>query len=74
MTSRPSLKLMACLYPFGAGAAAINVFFASLLGSWAGWSVLSPVASVWIGVLLGVPVTWAFARHIQSLARKADKG
>lgn len=71
MTARPSIKLLAGLYPFGAGAAAINVFFASLIGSWIGWPVLTPQASVLIGAVLGGPVTWVFARHIQSLIAKA---
>ena len=55
------------LYPFGAGAMATNVFFASLIGSWAGLPVLSPVCSVVLGAVIGVPATWVFARHIRKL-------
>ncbi|MCD9146615.1 NnrT protein [Pseudophaeobacter flagellatus] len=72
MTSRPSFKLFACLYPFGAGAAAVNVFFAALIGSWLGWEVLTPQISVLIGAFLGVPVTWVFACHIKKLMEQAD--
>ena len=70
--ARPSWRLVAALYPFGAGAAAINLFFASLLGTWVGWRVLSPAEAVAWGLLLGAPATWAFACHIASLMRQAD--
>lgn len=67
-----SVRLFFILYPFGAGAMAVNVFFASLIGSWIGWPVLTPVQSVLAGAVLGVPATWAFARHIRGLMEKAD--
>lgn len=74
MSTRPSLgRLFLYLYPFGAGAMTVNVFFASLIWSWIGWPVLTPVQSVLGGAVLGVPATWAFARHIRSLMEKADK-
>ncbi len=38
----PFLKLFAALYPFGAGAMGVNLFFASLIGSWVGWPALTP--------------------------------
>lgn len=59
------------LYPFAMGAMAGNVFFASLIGSWVGLPVLSPVWSVVAGALIGVPAAWAFARHIRSLMDKS---
>ena len=65
-------RLTLILYPFGAGAMAVNLFFASLIGSWIGWPVLTPVQSVWGGAFLGIPVTWVFARHIRRLMAKAD--
>jgi len=68
----PTATIALVLYPFGAGAAAVNVFFATLIGSWAGLPVLSPVTSIWIGAILGIPATWAFARHIRHLMDKAD--
>ncbi|WP_349039476.1 NnrT protein [Pseudotabrizicola sp. 4114] len=74
MTSGTGLvRLFLYLYPFGAGAMAVNVFFASLIWSWIGWPVLTPVHSVVGGAVLGVPATWAFARHIRSLMAKADQ-
>lgn len=65
-------RLTLILYPFGAGAMAVNLFFASLIASWIGWPVLTPVQSVIGGAVLGVPATWAFARHIRRLMDKAD--
>lgn len=69
--SRARLTLI--LYPFGAGAMAVNLFFAALITSWIGWPVLTPVQSVIGGALLGIPATWAFARHIHRLMAKADQ-
>lgn len=74
MIPQPSWRLLAALYPFGAGAAAVNIFFASLIASWIGWRVLTPYESVAWGLLLGLPFTYAFARHIERLKRQADGG
>lgn len=71
---RPGWGLLAAVYPFAAGAAAVNLFFLSLVMSWIGWPVLTPVASVWGGLLLGLPASWAFARHIRRLMAEADAG
>ena len=65
-------RLTLILYPFGAGAMAVNLFFASLIGSWIGLPVLTPVQSVMGGAVLGAPATWAFARHIRRLMEKAE--
>lgn len=68
----PSWKLLAGLYPFGAGAAAVNLFFASLIMSWIGWRVLTPYEAIAGGLVLGLPATWAFARHIKRLMNQAE--
>jgi len=60
-------KIALALYPFGAGAMATNVFFASLIGTWVGLPVLSAGWSIFGGALIGIPVTWYFARHIRTL-------
>ncbi len=60
------------LYPFGAGAAAVNVFFASLIFSWVGGPVIATGWSIVLGGLIGAPATWAFARHIRRLMDEAD--
>ena len=70
--STPKIALV--LYPFGAGAAAVNVFFAALIFSWIGCPILSTGLSILIGALLGIPATWYFAKHIRQLMDVADKG
>ncbi|WP_101340573.1 NnrT protein [Cereibacter azotoformans] len=60
------------LYPFGAGAAAVNLFFASLILSWVGLPVLSPAWSVLGGMILGIPATHLFAGHIVRLMERAE--
>lgn len=65
-------KITAALYPFGAGAMALNVFFASLIGAALGLSVLTPLQSLAAGAVLGLPATWLFARHIRNLIAKAE--
>lgn len=69
---RPRWRLLALVYPFAAGAAAVNLFFLSLILSWVGLPVLTPVQAVLGGLLLGLPAAWAFARHIGRLMAKAD--
>lgn len=68
----PSPKLLAALYPFAAGAMGVNLFFASLIGSWIGWPVLTPLQSAAGGLVIGLPATYAFACHIVRLMEKAD--
>lgn len=64
--------LVAALYPFAAGAAGVNLYFASLIGSWLGMGVLTPWEAAGWGLLLGLPAAWAFARHIERLKAEAD--
>lgn len=71
-TGWSALKIAVFLYPFGAGAMAVNVFFASLIGTWVGLPVLSTGWSIVIGCIIGVPATYAFARHIRTLMDKAE--
>ena len=70
---RPGWRLVAAVYPFAAGAAAVNLFFASLVLSWLGLPVLTPNLSVLGGMVIGLPAAWAFARHIRRLIAKADQ-
>lgn len=67
-------KIALALYPFGAGAAAVNVFFTSLIFSWLGGPVLSTAWSIGLGCVIGAPATWYFARHIRTLMDTADAG
>lgn len=64
-------RLTVVLYPFGAGAAGVNLFFASLIWSWIGFPILQPVTAIIGGAFLGVPVTYIFAKHIRKLMDKA---
>ncbi|MFK7940635.1 MAG: NnrT protein [Roseovarius sp.] len=66
-------RIAVVLYPFGAGAAAVNVFFASLILSWIGGPVANTAWSVGLGCLIGLPATWYFARHIRHLMDVADR-
>ena len=68
----PARRIALALYPFGAGAAAVNVFLASLIFSWIGGPVLSAELSILIGAVLGIPATWYFAKHIRHLMDTAD--
>ncbi len=67
-------KIALVLYPFGAGAAAVNVFFASLIFSWVGGPILSSGFSILVGAILGLPATWYFAKHIRHLMDVANEG
>jgi hypothetical protein len=69
---RRTLLIFALLYPLGAGAVAINAFFASLIAAWAGARVLTPLESCLVGIVLGLPATYAFARHVNALINRAD--
>jgi len=65
-------RIFLVLYPFGAAAMAINVFFASLIFSWVGGPVLSAAWFIGLGCMIGAPATWAFARHIRHLMDIAE--
>ena len=65
-------KIALALYPFGAGAAAVNVFFASLIFGWLDGPVASSAWAIGLGCVIGAPATWSFARHIRHLMDVAD--
>ncbi len=64
---RPGWRLVAIAYPFAVGAMTVNLFFLSLILSWVGVPVLTPLRAVLAGLVLGLPVAWVFARHIRRL-------
>lgn len=68
----PVWKIFLALYPFGAGAFGVNVFFLSLIWSWMGGPVLSTSVSIIGGSILAIPATWWFAGHIRNLMDEAD--
>lgn len=66
-------RIAIVLYPFGWGAMAVNVFFASLIGSWVGLPVLSTGWSIALGAVVAVPATYAFSRHIMCMMDEAER-
>ncbi len=68
----PIWKIAAILYPFAAGAAAVNVFFLGLLGQAVSLTALSPVLSVLIGLVLGLPLAWVAAQWVRRLIARAE--
>jgi hypothetical protein len=76
MVGQPQMTrgiLALILYPFAFGAMAVNLFFASLILSWVGAPVLTPLQSLVGGAVLGIPATWLFAGHVSRLIDKAEK-
>ncbi|WP_299362831.1 hypothetical protein [uncultured Paracoccus sp.] len=65
-------RLGLLLYPFTAAAVAINLFMLSLMGNAVGIGSLSPVTSVVVSVILGIPATWLAARWVRSLIDEAE--
>lgn len=68
----PVWKLGVLLYPFAAGAVAINLFMLSLMAQVIGFTALSPHASIVGGLVLGVPAAWASGRWARQLMDQAD--
>ncbi|MCG8617382.1 MAG: hypothetical protein MI802_14275, partial [Desulfobacterales bacterium] len=65
-------RLTVAIYPFGAGAMAVNCFFLSLIGNRLGLPVLSTPQSIAIGSVVAIPLTWLFARHLHRLMIGCD--
>lgn len=68
----PVWKLGVLLYPFSAGAVAINLFMLALMGQAIGLTAISPVTAVIWGLILGVPATWAAGKWARHLIDQAD--
>lgn len=66
------LRLAALLYPFVAGAAAINLFMLGLMGRAVGLGTLDPLPSLIGGALLGLPLTLLAGRWVRGLMDAAD--
>ena len=68
----PVWKLALLLYPFAAGAVAINLFMLFLMAPVVGFDALSPMAALKWSVVLGVPAAWASGRWARHLMDQAD--
>ncbi len=67
------LWLGAILWPFVAGAVAINLFLLGLIFQSAGWfPAIAPVSAVIWALPLSLPATWAAAVWARSLIRQAE--
>lgn len=72
-TELPALwRLALLLYPFAAGAVAINLFMLGLMGQWVGLPAISPTWAVVVAVPLGLPATWMAARWVRGLIAEAN--
>jgi hypothetical protein len=69
---KPSPWLVLGLYPFAAGAMALNVWFLSLILGWSGWPIIAPETAAWAGIPLGLPPAWIYARHLTRLMSEVD--
>ena len=66
-------KLGLILWPFVAGAVAINLFLLGLIFQSANWfPAFSPVTALYWSLPLSLPATWAAARWARSLIREAE--
>ncbi|WP_338547852.1 hypothetical protein [Roseovarius phycicola] len=68
----PIWKLSILLYPFAAGAVAINLFLLFLMLQAIGVTAISPETSVVGGIILGVPAAWASGKWARHLMDEAD--
>lgn len=68
-------KLGALLWPFVAGAVAINLFLLGLIFHSAGWTgAMAPATALLWALPMSLPATWAAALWLRSLIRAAEKG
>ena len=68
----PVWALAVLMYPFAAGAAAVNLFFLSLMGQALGLRALSTSEAVIGGIVLGVPFAWIAGKWLRGLIDEAE--
>ena len=68
----PIWKLSILLYPFAAGAVAINFFMLLLMLQAIGFTAVSPSQSLIWGLVLGVPAAWASGKWARRMMDEAD--
>lgn len=72
MTRGRARRLWLILWPFATTATAINLFLLGLMITWLGLPALSPVASLWLSLPLGLPATFAARHWIAGLIAEAE--
>lgn len=65
-------RLALLLYPFAAGAVAINLFMLGLMWQFIGLPAISPMTALYWSIPLGVPATFLFARWVKGLIDEAE--
>jgi hypothetical protein len=71
-TKRAPLKLQLLLYPFSAGAVAINLFLLFLMLQAVGVPAMPPHIALLLAIPLGVPANWLATRWVQGLIDEAE--
>lgn len=69
--SRNDWILAVIFYPFTVGAATINLFMLSLLGTWIGIPSLAPGRIVALALFVALPFTWLAVRWVRRLLDRA---
>lgn len=67
-----SWKLKLILYPFVAGAVAINLFMLFLLFQAVGITAMPPLTALLLSFPLGIPTTYLTAHWVQGLIDEAE--
>jgi len=65
-------RLAILLYPFTAGAVAINLFLLGLMWQRLGLPAIPPLTALWLSIPLGVPATWLAAKWVKGLIDEAE--
>ena len=60
------------IYPFAAGAAAVNLFFLFLMLQAIGLRALTPFEAIAGGVILGVPFAWVLGKWAHGMITQAE--
>ena len=68
----PATKLALILWPFVAGAVAVNLFLLGLIGTWVGLPALPPLWALVAALPLSLPATWAARAWVQRLIDEAE--
>lgn len=71
-TKRAPIRLQLLLYPFSAGAVAINLFLLFLMLQAVGIPAMPPLIALYLAIPLGIPANWLVTRWVQGLINQAE--